>query len=76
MRTAEAGEIIGWGTPEAQWVAPYAECARTQRDACHHVADLVAAGCMERDIQGMPAQYDAAPPTTTEQPVHDLPSIR
>ncbi|MBT3269372.1 aminoglycoside phosphotransferase family protein [Candidatus Poribacteria bacterium] len=59
MLTSDAGEIIGWETPEMEWATPYAQCAHTQRAATEHVADLLAAGCRDRDIGCLPEQFDA-----------------
>jgi hypothetical protein len=59
MLTADAGLAIGWDTPQEEWVAPFARCARMQRAAVDHVDGLLAAGCLDRDIQGLPAQLAA-----------------
>ena len=59
MLTGDAGEIVGWDTPPAEWTTLYAQCARTQLSAVQHVDGLLAVGCLDRDIRRMPGQFDA-----------------
>ncbi|MEO2004316.1 MAG: phosphotransferase [Candidatus Poribacteria bacterium] len=59
MLTGDAGEIVGWDAPQAEWTTLYAQCARTQVSAVQHVDGLLAVGCLDRDIRRMPSQFDA-----------------
>jgi hypothetical protein len=59
MLTADAGAIVGWEAPEAEWTTLYEQWAQTQRRSARHVDGLLAMGCVDRDIRPIPQQFDA-----------------